>query len=72
MTLSSLIPHTMFGWVLAGVFAVGLALAVADHWAHIFGILPYLILLACPLMHVFMHRGHGHAGHDHEKEKRDV
>jgi hypothetical protein len=28
------------------------------------GILPYLLLLACPLMHVFMHRGHG-AGHKH-------
>lgn len=23
----------------------------------------YLILLACPLMHFFMHRGHGHDGH---------
>jgi hypothetical protein len=27
------------------------------------GALPYLLLLACPLMHVFMHRGHG--GHHH-------
>jgi hypothetical protein len=30
----------------------------------VLGALPYLILLACPLMHLFMHRGHGHhAGH---------
>lgn len=34
-----------------------------EHQAHLFGALPYLILLACPLMHVFMHKGHGHGGH---------
>ena len=30
-----------------------------EHRAHLFGILPYLLLLACPLLHLFMHRGHG-------------
>lgn len=30
----------------------------AEHRAHLLGALPYLILLACPLMHLFMHRGH--------------
>lgn len=29
--------------------------------------LPYLLLLLCPLMHVFMHRGHGSNKHDGEK-----
>ena len=33
-----------------------------EHRAHLFGISPYLILLSCPLIHLFMHRGHG--GHD--------
>ena len=34
-----------------------------EHRAHLFGALPWLVLLACPLMHVFMHRGHhGHHG----------
>lgn len=29
---------------------------------------PYLILLLCPLMHIFMHRGHGgHGGHGDHK-----
>jgi hypothetical protein len=28
----------------------------------VLGYVPWLILLACPLMHVFMHRGHGHKG----------
>lgn len=35
--------------------------------------LPFLILLLCPLMHVFMHRGHGDGGHgddpDHKKDR---
>ena len=30
-----------------------------EHWAHALGVLPYLIILACPLMHLFMHGGHG-------------
>ncbi|MGE3843082.1 MAG: DUF2933 domain-containing protein [Vicinamibacterales bacterium] len=33
-----------------------------EHRAHLFGWLPYLILLACPVIHLFMHRGHGTAG----------
>ncbi|MFC3125096.1 DUF2933 domain-containing protein [Pseudoroseomonas globiformis] len=52
-----------------GVVVIGFALIVAfyvlrEHYAHVFGALPYLLLLACPLMHLFMHHGHGgHAGH---------
>ena len=36
-----------------------------EHEAHILGVLPYLLLLACPIVHLFMHRGHGghRAGH---------
>jgi len=50
------------GWlVLAGIAAWFLR---TEHRAHLFGALPWLVLLACPLMHVFMHRGHhGHHGH---------
>jgi hypothetical protein len=32
-----------------------------EHRAHMLGALPWLLVLACPLMHVFMHRGHGHS-----------
>jgi hypothetical protein len=31
----------------------------AEHREHTLGILPYVILLLCPLMHFFMHRRHG-------------
>jgi hypothetical protein len=52
--------------LLVAVAAGGFYL-VTEHTAHLFGALPYLILLACPLMHVFMHHGHGHGhgGHRH-------
>ncbi|WP_119682021.1 DUF2933 domain-containing protein [Indioceanicola profundi] len=41
----------------------------AEHRAHLFGALPYLLLLLCPLMHLFMHGGHGH-GHRHGRTRR--
>lgn len=37
----------------------------SGHRAHVVGWLPWLFLLACPLLHVFMHRGHG-GGHRHD------
>lgn len=37
---------------------------LTEHRAHLLGWLPYLIFLACPLMHLFMHRSHGHGRHD--------
>ena len=38
---------------------------LSEHRAHFLGATPFLLLLACPLMQVFMHRGHGgHRGHD--------
>lgn len=33
-----------------------------EHLAHVVGALPLLLLMACPLMHVFMHHGHGAHG----------
>lgn len=35
----------------------------SEHRPHVLGALPYLLLLACPLMHVFMHHGHHHGPH---------
>lgn len=35
-----------------------------EHWVHALGILPYAILLLCPLMHLF---GHRHGGHDGDR-----
>ena len=44
--------------------AVSAYLLLSEHRAHFLGALPFLLLLSCPLMHVFMHHGHGgHGGH---------
>lgn len=47
-----------------GLAAIGLVLAVlyiplTGHLAHFLSVLPWLILLLCPVMHVFVHRQHG-------------
>ena len=36
-----------------------------EHRAHLFGVLPWLFLLACPFIHLLMHRGHGHGASGH-------
>ena len=41
--------------------AVAAYFLLSEHRAHFFAALPFLLLLACPLMHIFMH--HGHGGH---------
>lgn len=45
---------------------------LTEHRAHLFGALPFLLLLACPLMHVFMHHGHGAHGHHHGVDETPV
>ncbi len=49
-----------YGIVLCGFLAVAGFFLITEHTAHVFGALPYLLLAACPLMHLFMHHGHGH------------
>ena len=45
---------------------------VIEHGEHIFPYLPFIILLLCPLMHVFMHSGHGDSHHgDHTEPSGD-
>jgi hypothetical protein len=38
---------------------IALFFLLREHWGHVLGLLPYLVLLACPLMHLFHHHG-GH------------
>lgn len=49
----------------ASLAVVALFFVLREHWAHAFGILPYAILLLCPLMHLF----HGSHGHSHSDRK---
>ena len=61
----------LFNWILVGFFLVASYFLIAEHKAHLSGILyylPFLLLLACPLMHVFMHHGHGSHGKDAQRK----
>lgn len=53
-------------WLVPGlVGALGLVLLWDQHKEHFLGAIPWLVLLACPLMHVFMHGRHGgHGNHE--------
>jgi hypothetical protein len=54
--------RSRFGIGLLVFLAIGAYLLTTEHRAHVIGFLPWLLLLACPLMHLFMHHGHGHGG----------
>jgi hypothetical protein len=60
------------GLVLIGFLIIAGALLFTEHRAHVLGLLIWLPLLACPLMHVFMHGGHGHqhGGHDQQNNQK--
>jgi len=54
--------------VLLAFLAIAAFFLLTEHTAHVLGVLPYALLLLCPLLHVFMHHGHeGHSGHDEEQ-----
>lgn len=48
--------------VFLGFAAIAVVLLWNEHKVHILGALPYLLLLACPVLHMFMHAGHGGHG----------
>lgn len=50
--------------------AIALAFLIAEHRAHVLGALPYLLLPAFVLLHVFMHAGHGSHGEGRDETKR--
>jgi peptidoglycan/LPS O-acetylase OafA/YrhL len=58
------------GLVLIGFLIIAGALLFTEHRAHVLGLLIWLPLLACPLMHVFMHGGHGHGAHGQSNDQR--
>jgi hypothetical protein len=57
------------GWILSrsGLICLGFLAIVAfflwtEHKAHLLGILPYALLLLCPILHYLMHGRHGGHG----------
>lgn len=55
------------GIAFLGFAAVAAFFLTTEHRAHVWGVLPYLLILLCPLLHLF-HKGHG--GHAHHGAER--
>ena len=56
-------------WVFWAFLIIAGGYLIAEHRAHVAGVLPFLIILACPLLHMFMHGGHGGHGDHGRKEE---
>lgn len=66
MNLTALLRSKTGILSIASVAAAGLYLII-EYQALVIELLPWLLVMACPLMHVFMHKGHGgHSAHQHE------
>ena len=51
--------------VLCGFLIIAAFFLFTEHRAHVFGILPFVLLLLCPILHFLMHGKHGgHGGGD--------
>jgi hypothetical protein len=60
--------RTRYGIGLLVLGAVAAYFLLTEHLAHVAPFLPFALLLACPLMHLFMHHGHGHNHHAQDRE----
>jgi hypothetical protein len=57
-------------WVLVGFLAIAAYFLLSEHRAHFLAWLPFLLLLACPLLHFLLHGHGGHGAHgDHDPEQ---
>ena len=47
------------GMAVATVVLIVTFSLLREHWGHVLGYWPYIVLMACPLLHLM----HGHGGH---------
>ena len=50
---------------------IGLVFLLVNHTSHVLIALPYLILLTCPFMHLFMHKGHKGHGNNSDRDSKE-
>jgi hypothetical protein len=58
-------------WFTYAALAILVFFLLTEHRAHFLGVLPYLILLACPLMHLFGHHGHSRSHSSHSSSQTE-
>ena len=58
------------GLVFLGFAAIAVFFLWEEHKAHMLGALPYVLLLLCPLLHMFHggHKGHGNQSENHKHD----
>jgi hypothetical protein len=47
------------GLVLLAFLAIAAFFLITEHRAHVFGALPFVLLLLCPVLHLLLHGRHG-------------
>ncbi len=60
--------------IFAGFAAIGGYFLWAEHRAHVLAFgswLPWLLIALCPLMHLFMHHGHGDKSNSSQSDDTD-
>lgn len=60
------------GLILLAFLAIAAFFLILEHRAHVFTLLPYVLLLLCPVLHLLMHGRHGgtHTDHDTSQPRR--
>ena len=62
----------MSRWVFLGFALIAAYFLLNEHRAHVVQFLPFVLLLACPLLHMFHgHGGHGGHGGGEKRDKTD-
>jgi hypothetical protein len=63
--------HNRVNIAIMAFLAIGGYFLFTEHRAHVIGALPWILVAACLVMHLFMHGGHGHGddSDDHTGEK---
>jgi len=59
--------RSRFGLALIGFLAIAAFFLVTEHRAHLYGFLPFLLLLLCPILHWLMHGSHDSHTSGHEQ-----
>jgi hypothetical protein len=59
------------GWAALGLMGAVSYFLLVEHREHVFALLPFIILMACPLMHLLMHKNHHTSVNDKEVGQGD-